>query len=166
MDWGAPKSAVFRAERGGKSHFRRKVPSQMRLGPSGRRFDPCHSDQNFDRKQSLFSAFGHFLCSFRYFTATFEKIAFSRPHHEMWTENSFIFVYSSAKIKACIIRFSVRFCCPRQTKRKLAGLPIQDKFSHYQSKFVPQSLKQTPSAPIVLPERNVRSAIPVMLFGR
>ena len=30
------------------------------MGPSGRRFDPCHSDQNFDRKQSLFSTFGHF----------------------------------------------------------------------------------------------------------
>lgn len=138
----------------------------MRLGPSGRRFDPCHSDQNFDRKQSLFSTFGHFLCLFRCFTATFEKIAFLRPHHQMWADNFFFFVYSGAKIKACIIRFSVRFCCPRQTKRKLAGLPIQDKFSHYQSEFVPQSLKRTPSAPIVLPERNVRSAIPVMLFGR
>lgn len=27
--------------------------------------------QNFDRKQSLFSTFGHFLCLFRCFTATF-----------------------------------------------------------------------------------------------
>ena len=44
------------------------------LGPSGRRFDPCHSDQNFDRKQSLISTFGHFLCLFRYFTATFEML--------------------------------------------------------------------------------------------
>ncbi len=46
------------------------------MGPSGRRFDPCHSDQNFDRKQSLFSTFGHFLCLFRRFTATFEKSHF------------------------------------------------------------------------------------------
>ena len=66
------------------------------MGPSGRRFDPCHSDQNFDRKQSLFSTFGHFLCLFRRFAATFEKIAFLRPHHQTWTENSFFFVYSGA----------------------------------------------------------------------
>ena len=46
------------------------VGSAGGLGPSGRRFDPCHSDQNFDRKQSLFSTFGHFLCLFRRFTAT------------------------------------------------------------------------------------------------
>ena len=38
--------------------------------------------QNFDRKQSLFSTFGHFLCCFRYFTATFWEIIFSRPHHQ------------------------------------------------------------------------------------
>ena len=53
--------------------------------------------QNFDRKQSLFSTFGHFLCLFRYFTTTFEKIIFSRPHKEMWTENSFFFVYSGSR---------------------------------------------------------------------
>ena len=53
------------------------VGSAGGLGPSGRRFDPCHSDQNFDRKQSLFSTFGHFLCLFRYFTATFEKRIFT-----------------------------------------------------------------------------------------
>ena len=49
------------------------------MGPSGRRFDPCHSDQNFDRKQSLFSTFGHFLCLFRRFAATFEK-SYSTDH--------------------------------------------------------------------------------------
>lgn len=73
------------------------VGSAPVLGTGCRRFEPCHPDQNFDRKQSLFSAFGHFLCLFRHFAATFEKIAFLRPHHQMWTENSFIFVYSGAK---------------------------------------------------------------------
>lgn len=47
-------------------------------------------------KAELFSTFGHFLCLFRRFAATFEKIAFLRPHHQMWTENSFFFVYSGA----------------------------------------------------------------------
>ncbi len=52
------------------------VGSAPALGAGCRRFESCHSDQNFDRKQSLFSTFGHFLCLFRYFTATFEKRIF------------------------------------------------------------------------------------------
>ena len=52
------------------------VGSARGLGPRCRRFESCHSDQNFDRKQSLFSTFGHFLCLFKCFTATFEKSHF------------------------------------------------------------------------------------------
>ena len=105
----APKSIGFGVKRAEKSPYKRTIPYDASLGPSGRRFDPCHSDQNFDRKQSLFSAFGHFLCLFRYFTATFEKIAFLRPHHQMWADNFFFFVYSGAKISHALLDFWLGF---------------------------------------------------------
>ena len=75
------------------------VGSAPALGAGCRGFESLHSDQNFDRKQSLFSAFGRFLCRFKCFTATFEKIAFLRPHKQMWTGNFFFFVYSGAKFE-------------------------------------------------------------------
>ena len=48
--------------------------------------------QNFDRKQSLFSTFGHFLCLFRRFTATFWKNIFSTTSSNVdW---KFLFLFS------------------------------------------------------------------------
>ena len=77
-----------------------------------------------------------FLYLFRCFTAAFREIIFPRPHNQIWTKNSFFFVYSGAKIKSCTIRFLVGFCCQRQTKPKLTNLPTQDKSSYRQSRFV------------------------------
>lgn len=133
MDIRAPKSIVFGAERAEKSLYKRKIPCHISLGPSGRRFDPCHSDQNFDRKQSLFSTFGHFLCLFRCFTATFEKIFF-RPHHQMWTENSFFFVYSGAKFENSNEQpppiFLWRCCIRLKPSVQLLAVLSQPRFPH------------------------------------
>ena len=73
MEIRVPKSAVFRAERGGKSHFRRKVPSQMRLGCGGREFEPRHSDQRSAEIEVFRPTFGWFFACNRLLSTTLGK---------------------------------------------------------------------------------------------
>lgn len=55
-----PKSIVFGAERAEKSSYKRKIPCYISLGAGCRGFESLHSDQNFDRKRKIISAFGRF----------------------------------------------------------------------------------------------------------
>lgn len=67
----------------------------MRLGPSGRRFDPCHSDQNLTESR-VYSPLSVIFYAYLGISPPLLKNAFLRPHHQMWAENSFIFVYSGS----------------------------------------------------------------------
>ena len=49
--------AAERAKEGGRVPFE---SSDTRLGAGCRGFESLHSDQNFDRKRKIISAFGHF----------------------------------------------------------------------------------------------------------
>ena len=52
------------------------VGSARHLGCRCRRFEPCHSDQILTENRGFTSTFGQFFMLFRFFAATFKKIAF------------------------------------------------------------------------------------------
>lgn len=55
-----PKSIGFGAKRAEKSPYKRTIPYDASLGAGYRGFESLHSDQNFDRKRKIISAFGRF----------------------------------------------------------------------------------------------------------